>query len=118
MEMTKIMKETIREATLEFNYSFENGCERSIFNKRYELAEKRFNRVFQNMISDLASAEALGFIDCYEKRELINELQKIQRETSAKHKNDLENRLGEKEYIIQYFLYCGWSNTREEAEEA
>ena len=117
MEMTKLMREQVREAELEFNYSFENGCEGSIFNRRYEFAEKRFDRVIESMIRDLATVEALGFIDCYEKRELVDKLQTAQRATALKHRQILENKLGTREYTIQYILYNGWAETREEAEK-
>ena len=117
MKMTKLMKEQVRDAELEFNYSFENGCEGSIFTRRYEFAEKRFNRVIESMIRDLATVEALGFIDCYEKRELVNELQTTQIAIALKHRQTLENKLGTREYTIQYILFNGWAETREEAEK-
>ena len=115
-ELTKVMREQINEAKLEYNYVFDIACDGSVFNKRHELAEKRFMRVFSDIIHGLAYVEELGFVDTYEKRELINEIQKIENDAISSHRKKAEEKLGTREYTIQYLMYEGWAETHEDAE--
>jgi len=116
--MNTYMNETtmnlVNEAIAEFNRRV-SGLD-TIFCKKFEWAKGCLYRRTDGIVSDLCSVQNLGYISHDEYVGIYGDIQNMRNDAVYAFRKAEEERIGEREYFIRYYMY-EYDYTREEAEK-